>query len=283
MFSSRSSIRRMLAMAAIAVGAIAMAGCSPVSQINTGNVGVTTFLGKTSAEELSPGIHFPFASVSEFTAKEVPVSLTDFKPRAKDNMTLHDLDLDIYVQPAADKIADTVIKYKGDVTDIDGEYFAGWNVVIRNAREAVYSSVSQFDGTTMHTKRPELAAEIQRRLQTDLDKSDPGTWMVSSVNVRNLVTDPGLEAAIREAAKRDFEIAAKKKEVELANAESERLRAEAQGRADAAQIEAKALLNAGQEYLRKMELENERAAIAKWDGALPTTSAGGAMPFLNLK
>lgn len=275
--------RSLSRLAAITALAIATAACSPIAQINTGNVGVTTFLGKTSPDELSPGIHFPFASVGEFTAKEVPVSLTDFKPRAKDNMTLHDLDLDIYVQPAADKVADTVIKYKGDVTKMDGEYFAGWNVVTRNAREAVYSSVALFDGTTLHTKRPELAAEIQRRLQEDLDKSDPGTWMVSSVNVRNLVTDPGLEAAIREAAKRDFEIAAKKKEVELANAESERLRAEAQGRADAAQIEAKALSNAGQEYLRKMELENQRAAIAKWNGALPTTNASGAMPLLNLK
>ena len=30
-------------------------------------------------------------------------------------------------------------------------------------------------------------------------------------------------------------------------------------------------------------LENNRFALEKWNGILPTTNAGGAVPFLNIK
>lgn len=268
------------------IAALAIALSAGCSQIDTGTVGVVTSFGKISPEELPPT---PFAftglsSVTDYTTKEVPLQMTDLRPRAKDNLTLADLDVDIYIQPNAAMVADTVIKYKGDASPTDDKsLFAGANKVTREAREAIYQAVSELEATTMHTKRPELAAAIQSRLQSELDKTDKGVWMVTSVNVRNLVTDPALEASIKTAAQRDFQIAAKKKEIELANAEAERIRAEAQGRADAAKIEATAVSTAGPEYLRKMELENQRAAIEKWDGKLPVTSAGGVTPLLNLK
>ena len=36
------------------------------------------------------------------------------------------------------------------------------------------------------------------------------------------------------------------------------------------------------ELIRLREMENQRLAIDKWDGKLPTV-AGGALPFINVK
>lgn len=279
------SLKTILMRMCIALGvAIAATGCS---QIDTGTVGVATSFGKISPDELAPTpMLFTMASVDHYTVKEVPLQMNDIRPRSADNLTLADLDIDVYVQPNPTLVADTVIKYKGDAAKIEGgDLFAGYTKVSREAREAVYQSVAGMEATSMHTKRAELAAAIQAKLQGDLDKTDKGAWTITAVNVRNLVTDPALESSIKEAAKRDFQIAAKQKEIELANAEAARLRAEAQGRADAARIEAQALQStAGQEYLRKMELENQRAAIEKWDGSLPGyVTAGAPLPFVGTK
>jgi regulator of protease activity HflC (stomatin/prohibitin superfamily) len=122
-----------------------------------------------------------------------------------------------------------------------------------------------------------LSADIVKNLQADLDASAKGWFFVRSANVRNLVTDPALESAIKENANRNFQIASKQKEVELARAEAERNRVEAQGIADAIRIKAAAVsAQGGKEYV---ELE----AIKKWDGKLPTTSAGGVTPFIHVK
>ena len=73
-----------------------------------------------------------------------------------------------------------------------------------------------------------------------------------------------------------FQINAKKQEVELAKAEADRKRIEAQGEADAIKIKAAAInQQGGDDYVRLQ-------AIAKWDRKLPTTT-GGAVPFINVK
>jgi regulator of protease activity HflC (stomatin/prohibitin superfamily) len=102
-------------------------------------------------------------------------------------------------------------------------------------------------------------------------------FFVRSANVRNLVTDPALEAAIKENANRNFQIASKQKEVELAKAEADRKRVEAQGDADAIRLRASAIqAQGGKEYV---ELE----AIKKWDGKLPTMMTGNTTPFIHVK
>lgn len=100
------------------------------------------------------------------------------------------------------------------------------------------------------------------------------------MNLRNLTVDSALEQKIRDAAQVQYQIDAKVKEVKLAEAEADKQRAIAQGEADAATIRAKGLAaTQGNQYLRWIELENQRMAIEKWDGVQPTTMIqGGGMP-----
>ena len=262
----------------IAAAAVAMTACT---QIDTGNVGVEKTLGQVKHETLPAGVYMTvFKSVLEVSAKELPLAFDDMKPQTSDKITLQDLDVDIYVQIDPNKAPDILTRWPGDVSSEKGDdgYRIGMNYVKRQAREAIYTAVSKRPSATVHAERTELAAEVVKLLQTDLDESAGKGWFfVRSANVRNLVTDQALEKAIVEAANRNFQIAAKQKEVELAKAEAERKRVEAQGEADAIRLRASAIsAQGGSDYV-------QLKAIEKWDGKLPATMAGGATPLIHVK
>jgi regulator of protease activity HflC (stomatin/prohibitin superfamily) len=251
------------------------------TQIDTGNIGVESTLGQVKKETMPPGVYFTmFKRVTEVSAKELRLELNDMKPQTKDKITLADLDVDIFYQIDPAKASEIMTKWPGDAVELKGEdgVRLGNNYVTRQAREAIYNAISQYGSETVHTERVGIAAKVVESLQKDLDDSaGKGMFFVRSANVRNLVTDPALEQSIKEAANRNFQIAAKQKEVELAKAEADRKRVEAQGEADAIRLRAQAIqAQGGKEYV---ELE----AIKKWDGKLPTTMPGQTTPFIHVK
>jgi regulator of protease activity HflC (stomatin/prohibitin superfamily) len=257
---------------------VAMLGAC--SQVDTGNVGVESTLGQVKPATMPPGVYFTlFKRVTEVSAKELPLSLNDMKPQTLDKITLADLDIDIYVQIDPSRAPAIMTRWPGDVTQVDKEdgVRVGMNYVTRQAREAIYSTVAEFGSGTVHTERTSIAAKVVKALQADLDASAGKGWFfVRSANVRNLVTDPSLEANIKAAANSQFVLQKKEIDIKVAKTEADRLRIEAQGEADAIRIKAEAVAKqGGAEYVQLQ-------AIAKWDGKLPVTQAGGAVPFINL-
>lgn len=268
-------MKKLLAILALTILAT---GCS---QIDTGNVGVESTLGQVKKETMPPGMYFTlFKRVTEVSAKELRLSLDDLKPQTVDKINLADLDVDIYVQIDPAHAPDIMTRWPGDLTQEKGEDGArlGINYVTRQAREAIYSDIAKRQSATVHTERASIAENVVKALQADLDASAGKGWFfVRSANIRNMQTDPTLEAAVKESATRQFQINAKTKELELAKLEADRKRVEAAGDADATKLRAAAVsAQGGSEYIQLQ-------AIAKWDGKLPTTHAGGNMPFINLK
>lgn len=266
--------RILLAIAAM----LSMAACT---QIDTGNVGVESTFGQVKTEQYPPGVYFTLLkTVNEICAKELLITLNDMKPQTSDKITLEDLDIDFYVQIAPDKAASIMTRFNGDVTSEKGDNCdrVGMNYVTRQAREAVYSAAVKYASATIHNERTKLGADIVSMLQSDLDKSAGEGWFfVRSANIRALLTDRALEANIKATANAQFERQRKEQEIEVAKKEADRKRIEAQGEADAIRIRAAAIATqGGKEYV-------ELQAIEKWDGKLPITNAGGAVPFINLK
>lgn len=269
------TISRLGAVLAIA---LSMAACT---QIDTGNVGVESTLGQVKKEVLPPGLYQTATKkVVEVIAKEVPLQINDMKPQTLDKITLADLDVDIYVQIDPSKAAELMLRWPGDLTQPtkSGEYAVGLNYITRQAREQIYTEVAKYRSDIVHTERAAIAAGVVKALQTELDTSLGKGWVfVRSANVRNLVTDPALEANIKAAANSQFLLQKKENDKLVAKAEADRLRIEAQGEADAIRIKAEAIAKqGGAEYVQLQ-------AIQKWDGKLPTTQAGGAVPFINVK
>lgn len=254
---------------------------SACSQIDTGNVGVESTLGQVKSETLPSGVYFTaFKRVTEVCAKEVPFSVENLRPQTSDKITLADLDIDIYISIDPAKAPAIMTKWPGDVMEVKGDdcFRIGANYVTRQAREVVYDVASKYGSATIHTERTAIAANVVKQLQKNLDaEAGKGLFSVASANVRNLVTDPALEADIKAAAQAQFKLNNERNLLEVTKVQAERKREEAKGEADAIRIKAEAVAKqGGKEYV-------ELKAIEKWDGKLPVTQAGGAVPFINLK
>jgi regulator of protease activity HflC (stomatin/prohibitin superfamily) len=270
------------------LSAVLLAGCS---QIDTGNVGVERTLGNVKQESLPPGVYFTlFKTVDEFTAKEVPLSITDLKPKSRDNLTMADVDIDVYFKVEPAKMAALYTKYQGDVSKVmkpssdgsmkdTGDEIVGMGRVLREARESVFRSIATFDATTMHLKRDEIANSIRLIMQKELDATDPGAFFITNVNVKSLVTDKALEDSIRARAQVDQQIEAKIKQGELAKAEAKRILIEAEGQAAANNaINASITPN----LIRMREIAAQEA-IATKEGATTIMVPYGTQPLVSMK
>lgn len=252
-------------------------GCG---RIGTGHVGVRTDFNKTvESVELQPGWYGAvFTSVDEFVIKETEMPLNDMKPKAKDNLSLRDLDVSIFYTVNPGMVSDVLVKYAG-MSQIggDGFWYPAFSLVERVGRGAVYDATAQFDSLTIHTRRSELETAIHQRVQSEMDKSDKGVFVVTKVIVRQVVTDPALEQAIQQSVQVQKQIEAKKGQIDLARAEAERQRVEADGTARANQILAASLTD---QFLRYESIKMQ-GAFAK-QGTHTVLMQPGAQPLVNV-
>lgn len=248
-----------LSRGSISVGLAALSGILvilllifSIVVIESGNVGVKKTLGKVQAEEIPPGLSMRIPAIStirEFVGKEIAIDLTDLTPKAADNLSLRDMDVSIFYRAQNDQISDLYVKY-ANAHQYDQEsdsYFPAYRLVFREARRAAYETVANIDSLTMHRKREQIADSIKQRLQETLDANDEGVFQVTRVVIRSVLTDPSIEASIREAVANQKHLEAKQVmvEIERKNAEIEAIRA--QGIANANEIINRTLTN---EYLQ---------------------------------
>ncbi|CAB5214628.1 Band 7 domain containing protein [uncultured Caudovirales phage] len=209
-------MKRIIGATVVAIAAMNLTGCGQVEQ---GNVGVRTTFGKVSPEPESPGIYVAvLSSVREFTAKEAAINLDNMTPKAKDNLSLKDLDVTVYYRTDPGKIPGLMVKYAGQSArdDKSGVYFPGFRLIESVSRGTIYDIVgTKYDSLSIHSRRNELETDIKEAMQKDLDATDPKTFTVTRVVVRQVLTDPAIEEAIRLKATREAELKAKLIQVDI--------------------------------------------------------------------
>ena len=252
----KSIITRVGRVVAAAFLAVAATACT---QVSTGEVGVKSTFGKISLEELNPGLYETVTkSVDIYSTREITVQMNNIAgAKTADNITMQDVDVDIRYSIVPNKVADTVARLAGDSgKNADGVNVVGEKFVTRNAREAVLDSVKQFKANEVHLKREEITSLVANKLQVELNKEMPDTFVIHGVTARALVTDPKLEQSIRDAAQVQFDIQKRKDQEELAKAEGRILLQRAKDEAEANKTIAASLTP---QLLRKMELEAQMA------------------------
>ena len=225
----------------VLIALLVVLGLSSCGTIESGNVGVRTTLGKVNPEEVEPGVYLGLLGISrvqEFSAKEIGLDLNDLTPKARDNLSLRDLDLTVYYRVASGSIADLYVKYAGQHTRDEGSKvnLPAYAILQRLSRNAVYEQASRIDSLVMHTQRDELAANIRKSLQAELDANDKGVFVVSRVVIRGLTTDPAIEKAIQEAVAAQKQLETTKQRIAIAEAEAQVEVKKAEGIAKANQI-----------------------------------------------
>jgi regulator of protease activity HflC (stomatin/prohibitin superfamily) len=244
------ALQRILISTVIAV--TALTGFTSCGTLETGNVGVRTTLGTVNPEEVAAGLYFviPLASrVQEFSAKEIGVDLNDMTPKAKDNLSLRDLDVTVYYKTEAASVADLYVKYASQhVRDEHTRiYYPAYSLMQRLARNIVYEETARMDSLLMHTRRDELATAVQKGLQAELNKNDQGVFTVTRVVIRQLTTDPAIEKAIQESVAAQKQLETTKQRIQIAEAEAQVEVKKAEGIAKANEIINKSLTR---EYLQ---------------------------------
>lgn len=213
---------------AIAVLALllVLAGVTSCGTIESGNVGVRTTLGKVNPDEVEAGIYFGvpgISSVQAFSAKEIAVELNDLTPKARDNLSLRDLDLTVYYKVAPAAVADLYVKYAARHARADGirEHLPAYQLVHAIARNVVYEETSKLDSLSMHTQRDEMAAAVKRGIQAELDLNDKAVFTITRVVVRALTTDPAIEKAIQESVAAQKQLETTRQRIQIAEAEAQ--------------------------------------------------------------
>jgi regulator of protease activity HflC (stomatin/prohibitin superfamily) len=232
-------VKRILLGIVLLVGAIAL--LTSCGTVESGNVGVRTTLGKVNPEEVEPGVYFGLPGISrvqEFSAKEIGLDLNDLTPKARDNLTLRDLDVTVYYRVAGGSIADLYVKYAGQHTRDEGSRvnLPAFALLQRLARNAIYEQASRIDSLVMHTRRDELAAAVSKALQIELDANDKGVFTITRVVIRALTTDPAIEKAIQESVAAQKQLETTKQRIAIAEAEAQVEVKKAEGIAKANQI-----------------------------------------------
>jgi regulator of protease activity HflC (stomatin/prohibitin superfamily) len=201
---------------------LAVASCGT---IETGNVGVRTTLGKVNETEVEPGLYVGVPAISTvqvFSGKEIAVDLNDLTPKARDNLSLRDLDLTVYYKVAPGSVAELYVKYAARHARADGarEFLPAYQLVHGIARNVIYEESAKVDSLVMHTKRDEMAAAVRRGIQAELDTNDKGVFTITRVVVRALTTDPAIEKAIQESVAAQKQLETTRQRIAIAEAEA---------------------------------------------------------------
>jgi len=230
-----------------------MGSLTACGTIETGNVGVrTAWNGEVNMTEENVGFYTAFfSSVDEFSTKEITVSLNDMKPKAADNLSLADMDLEVYYTVTPSSVAELTVKYaKRNAYDFDlGVTYPAYYLVQSYARKAAYKEVAKYDSLEVHKNRDSVEIAIQEGLQAKLNEDDDGIFTITKVIVRNMQTDPSVENSIKIKVSKTNELEAAKKQVGIAKQQSLANRALSSSLTPA--------------ILRDKELENQRIAIEK--------------------
>lgn len=193
---------------------VALVGCG---SIESETVGVrTTFTGKVITAEEPQGFYTAFfSSLDKFSCKEITIELDDMQPKAGDNLTMRDMDIEIFYKVTCDQNAEQHLKYSNRTAADGSVHYAGYYLVRSLGREAAYSAVARYDSLQVHKNREAIGAAILAETQKQLDADDPGVYTVTKVIIRNATTDPSVEKSILLAVQKDKELEAVTKQVQI--------------------------------------------------------------------
>jgi len=243
---------------------------APFAVVPAGHRGVLTTFGKIDPTVYTEGLHFrwPFAQVMHPIDVRIQKSEGDGEAASKDLQQVHTkVAVNYHLDPH--KVA-LIYGEVGDLAAVESR------LILPAVQEAVKAATARYTAEELVAKRAEVRDAIRSALVERLSKHDV---IVDEFSIVNFDFSRSFNEAIE--AKTTAEQLKLKAERDL-----QRIRVEAEQKVASAEAEAKALAVQKQqvtsELLRLREIENQRRAIEKWDGKLPTYVTGGSVPFIQL-
>jgi len=240
----------------------------PFGSVPAGYRGVVTTFGKPQDEVRLEGIHFlvPIAQKLNLVNVSIVRSNDQSEAASKDLQTVHTtITLNYHTNPSA---AISVYRDLGNDPEI--------RIVQPAVQEAVKAVTAKYTAEELISKREMVRNEIMQDLN---DRMARHGMTIDEMSITNFRFSDSFNQAIESKTTAE--------QLKLkADRDLERIKVEANQRVAAAEGEARSLAAQRQqitaELLQLRSIENERAAIEKWNGVMPQyLTAGSALPFIN--
>ena len=260
-------IKRILLVVGACVVIVLLA---PVAIVPAGSRGVMTTFGSARDALYEPGLHFrwPIAQSMNLMNVQIQNGEGDGDAASKDLQTVHTkVAINYHLDPA---FAVEAFKNVGPSTDI-----LATRIIIPATHESVKAVTALFTAEELITQRTVVRDQIAALLKQKMVRHG---LVLDEFNLINFAFSKSFSDAIENKVKAE-------QQKQQAERDLQRLQVEAQQKVVGAKAEAEALavqrMQITPELLALRRIENERAAIAKWDGKLPSVTSG-ATPFINV-
>lgn len=244
---------------------------APVAVVPAGSRGVMTTFGSPRNELYEPGLHFrwPIAQTMHTMNVQIQKGEGEGDAASKDLQSVHTkVAINYHLEPA---YAVEAFRSIGPSTDVVAE-----RIILPATHESVKAVTARFTAEELITRRTEVRDAITVLLKEKMARHGLG---LDEFNLINFAFSKSFSDAIENKVKAE-------QQKQQAERDLQRLQVEAQQKVVGAKAEAESLALQRQqitpELLALRRIENERAAIAKWDGKLPQVTSG-ATPFINLE
>lgn len=265
-------------------------GCY-MEMIDSGQVGVQVNSGKVVDTPVTEGFNFsinPMAQLEVYNVKAKQLEMSGENEKDTEEI-INDASVTILTKDNLSVPVDITVLYKLKdecAPHIRKEFGADviWDnkVIVPVARDVVRAVIGKdADVYSLNQNREkyasEIALELVEKANTAIKKQCVSVEMVS---IRDIKIPKQLMDSIM--AKNQMEEQSRTAELQVKRAEAEAKIeiAKKEGTAKAQLALAKSITP---ELIRWKELEIQEEAIQKWDGKLPTTNMGNAVPFINVK
>lgn len=241
---------------------------APFAIVPSGHRGVMTTFGKITEQVFGEGLHFRIPIAQTMHLMEVRVQKGEGQGDAasKDLQSVHtSVALNYHIDPQA------VVSVFRDVgQDI------GTKIITPSVQEAVKAATAMYTAEELITKRPDVREKIRSFLDQRLIKHGV---VVDEFSITNFAFSKSFTDAVEAKTTAEQQKLKADRDLQRIRVEAEQKVAQAQAEAESLRIQKQQVTA---ELLRLREVENERKAIEKWDGRLPTTMMGNSVPFVNV-
>ncbi|PZP36825.1 MAG: HflC protein [Roseateles depolymerans] len=243
---------------------------APYGIVPAGTRGVMTTFGRPADEVLNEGIHFRIPLAQRIHLLEVRVQKGEGEGDAasKDLQAVHTrVAINYHLEPH--QVAQA-FKAIGPTTEVIAD-----RIILPAAQESVKAVTARFTAEELITRRTDVREGIASLLREKMQRHG---LVLDEFAIVNFRFSDSFSKAI------EAKVGAEQEKLR-AERDLQRIRVEAEQKVTQAKAEAESLaLQRAQvtpELLKLREVENQRAAIAKWNGVLPTTTYG-AVPLIGI-
>lgn len=241
---------------------------NPLVSVPAGHTGVITHFGKVDNRELGEGIHMRIPVYTKVTKFDNRVKKSEVTTSAasRDLQTVTSkIAVNYHVNPNA----------SAELYQKVGMAYEG-NIVTPAIHESIKSVTAKYTAEELISKRADVSLQIQQVLT---DKLEIYSVIIDKFNIVNFDFSESFNTAIESKQAAEQRALQAQRDLERIKIEAEQQVATAKAQAEALRIQKEQVTP---DLLKLREIENQKMAIEKWNGVLPTVTSD-AVPFISVK